>query len=225
MGDRSQRRPAGGPIQGAMNWPWSRSRASEVWRQVPRGAQRFAARDLTCVLGPLVDLSESGMRVRHEGRPGLRRGDLCVFTVESGKQSVRVQGRVAWVRRTSWSEFQMGIAFEDVRPGIRVALAQLARWGTIRLDRSVERTAGCTGEEAATAAVEVVDLYAIVGVKNDATPEEIRRAYHARAKETHPDTCKEADAAERFDELNKAFKVLCVPKLRSMYDDMRKRAA
>jgi curved DNA-binding protein CbpA len=61
------------------------------------------------------------------------------------------------------------------------------------------------------------DLYAILGVKEDATKKEIKNAYKQRAKETHPD--KEGGSEEAFKEVNEAFDVLGDDERRAVYDE------
>jgi DnaJ-class molecular chaperone len=65
------------------------------------------------------------------------------------------------------------------------------------------------------------DHYQLLGVKVDATPEEITRAYRAAMKRTHPDRAKagQREAAEaRALELNAAYAVLSKPESRRAYD-------
>ncbi|MDZ4180495.1 MAG: molecular chaperone DnaJ [Coriobacteriia bacterium] len=62
------------------------------------------------------------------------------------------------------------------------------------------------------------DYYALLGVSRDATESEIKKAFRHKARETHPDVCKEPDAEERFKAINEAYDVLSDPQKRSMYD-------
>ena len=66
--------------------------------------------------------------------------------------------------------------------------------------------------------VEYKDYYAILGVKRDAKPDEIRKAYRKLAKEFHPDVNKSAGAEEKYKEINEAYEVLKDPAKREKYD-------
>ncbi len=67
----------------------------------------------------------------------------------------------------------------------------------------------------------MLDLYEVLGVPEDATQEEIRRAYRAAARREHPDVSGRPDAAERMHLLNDAFRVLGDEKTRDAYDHGR----
>ena len=63
------------------------------------------------------------------------------------------------------------------------------------------------------------DYYATLGVKRDATPAEIKRAFRKLARQHHPDLKPGDKAAEaRFKEINEANEVLSDPDKRSKYD-------
>lgn len=62
------------------------------------------------------------------------------------------------------------------------------------------------------------DYYAMLGIPRDASPEEIRRAYHQAALRLHPDVNMEVGDTELFLDIQRAFEVLVDPELRAKYD-------
>lgn len=64
------------------------------------------------------------------------------------------------------------------------------------------------------------DYYKILGVARDADQEEIKRSYRRLARKYHPDVSKEANAEERFKEVQEAYEVLKDPEKRAAYDQL-----
>jgi DnaJ-class molecular chaperone len=64
------------------------------------------------------------------------------------------------------------------------------------------------------------DLYEVLGVKRDATIEQIKKAFLKLAKKWHPDANpgNESECAEHFKEANEAYEILTDPKQREAYD-------
>src|SRR5512143_3759295 len=62
------------------------------------------------------------------------------------------------------------------------------------------------------------DYYEILGVPRTASLDEIKTAFRKLARLYHPDVSKEADAEERFKEINEAYGVLSDPQKRARYD-------
>jgi molecular chaperone DnaJ len=70
------------------------------------------------------------------------------------------------------------------------------------------------------------DYYKELGVKRDASPEEIKRAYRRLAKKHHPDTNKsDPQAQEKFKQILEAYEALSDPQKRSRYDRVREFSA
>lgn len=69
--------------------------------------------------------------------------------------------------------------------------------------------------------MEFKDYYDIMGLAQDASQDEIKRAYRRLARKYHPDVSKEADAEVKFKELGEAYEVLKDPEKRAAYDQLR----
>jgi curved DNA-binding protein len=64
------------------------------------------------------------------------------------------------------------------------------------------------------------DYYAILGVKRDASADDIKTAYRRLARKFHPDVSKEKDAEEKFKEMAEAYETLRDPEKRGAYDQL-----
>ncbi|MEU4230773.1 molecular chaperone DnaJ [Nonomuraea sp. NPDC026600] len=62
------------------------------------------------------------------------------------------------------------------------------------------------------------DYYATLGVRRDASQEEIKKAYRRLARELHPDVNPDPTTQERFKEITQAYEVLSDANKRQMYD-------
>ncbi|HEX4061535.1 MAG TPA: molecular chaperone DnaJ [Streptosporangiaceae bacterium] len=62
------------------------------------------------------------------------------------------------------------------------------------------------------------DYYAVLGVRRDAGPDEIKKAYRRLARELHPDVNPDPETQERFKEITQAYEVLSDPEKRQMFD-------
>jgi molecular chaperone DnaJ len=62
------------------------------------------------------------------------------------------------------------------------------------------------------------DFYEVLGVERGAGDGEIKRAFRRLAQQWHPDVNADAEAHERFKEINEAYQVLSDPQRRQAYD-------
>ena len=62
------------------------------------------------------------------------------------------------------------------------------------------------------------DFYEVLGVPRNASTEEIKTAFRKLARQYHPDVNKDADAEEKFKEINEAYGVLSDAEKRARYD-------
>lgn len=62
------------------------------------------------------------------------------------------------------------------------------------------------------------DYYEVLGLQRDADGETIKRAFHALARNSHPDVADDPDAEVRFRELAEAYGVLSKREARLLYD-------
>ena len=61
-------------------------------------------------------------------------------------------------------------------------------------------------------------FYEILGIEDNASTEEIKRAYHQRARELHPDINSASEAETQFKAVNEAYETLSNPDTRAAYD-------
>lgn len=193
----------------------------------PRTDHRFAAQGLSCPIGEVADISASGMRIRCASRPPLSKGQIEHFTVAAGGRQLQVAAEVVWIRRPGLRSrtWHVGVRFSDQRPALRRLMEHLGEFGFFPESADeFRRTKTPRSAPTVSASIQVDDLYALFGLKPGADESAIRSAYHRLAQELHPDRSQVKNAAQRFAEISKAYKVLRDPDLRARYDEMLTRS-
>jgi curved DNA-binding protein len=66
------------------------------------------------------------------------------------------------------------------------------------------------------------DYYEILGVKRDASADDIRKAYRRLARKYHPDVSEDPRGEEKFKDVSEAYKTLKDPEARAAYDNLGK---
>lgn len=79
-----------------------------------------------------------------------------------------------------------------------------------------------SGLEGDFGVTEFKDYYTVLGVAEDASQDEIKKAYRRLARKFHPDVSEEADAEAQFKELGEAYEALKDPAKRRQYDELRR---
>lgn len=208
--------------------------AKPVRPEIPRQSERFLTSALVCPSGEVLDVSREGFRLSSPKKFAFKPGEVHQVVLRVGKQQVRVDARVQWVKRASLfpSRFEAGFRIVDARPGVGVAVLQMGQFGCIGSDSvdagspaEAEQQAQGAAEQPAqagvTASVEIEDLYQILGVEIDADAAVIKSAYRKLAQRHHPDHSEAPDAEAMFDRIAKAYSVLGDARRRDWYDRMR----
>lgn len=194
-------------------------------------AQRFATQGFTCMLGEILDLSASGMKVQCARKPELDRGKVLGMTVSSAFQRVSVQARVAWVSAApAGIGWHIGLQFVNLPRAAATAIEAMARYGFAAIEEPGPRrgrSIDAAREQNAAkprpmlqAGIDCENLYALLGLNATADEEQITAAYHKRLEEFQKTSGKRLDSAERIDLLNKAYSILNDPRSRAEYDRM-----
>ena len=199
-------------------WPNSRSKKWEQGQvDETRRATRFpVAAMLTCPLGDVVDLSTTGMRVRSDKKPPVRKGQTLEMVLRSGNRQLRIRGEIVWIRKAGRDGFDTGLRFGTLSPSVESALGALAQLGYIPAkDENRPKTGAKIDIQAK---MRLPDYYRILGVARTASTDEIRHAYRDLARRYHPDVSEAKNAEEHFKRINESYRTLNNQKQREAYD-------
>ena len=209
------------------------SRLKPKTEKRPRAFTRYTPDEVTCELGPLLDLSRGGLRTRIQGKCAHKPGDKIKTFIKCEQGKIVLDAQVRWVRRKGLSAFELGLLFLDLDPNTATAIEVLAEYGfigqtapgyTAKLSdafnnqrnrkRKFRPLPNRTGPD-------TLDYYELLGVSPAASERDIKRAYRMLAKECHPDTAAEDHDPARFIALNGAYEILIDPAKRAKYDRKR----
>ncbi|HED54020.1 MAG TPA: hypothetical protein ENJ00_07440 [Phycisphaerales bacterium] len=209
-----------------------RSKAPSKRLHMPRNAERFHTNTLTCPIGTVRDVSETGFRLSSRKKFALKKGETHSIKIRSGSKQISMAVRVQWVRRVCWfpAAYEAGFQIIDPRPGVGQALRQLGQFGFASTDQQptgADRSHNKSGphkkaepSDRPSAFVEMENLYDILKVDRSATASEIKSAYRRLVKLYHPDHNSDENAVEVFELISKAYSVLRDPTRRAWYDKM-----
>lgn len=86
-------------------------------------------------LGEVIDLSASGIRVLHKGKPPLGIGDTFTIKVQSRESDLAVSlpARIVWIESAGRRKQHIGMTFLDLDDATQSRLARLARYACDQL--------------------------------------------------------------------------------------------
>ena len=193
-----------------------------------RRAERHENSALSCQIGAVVNISSSGMKIKCEGKPPIKVGQIIDTKLDSGSQRVSVQASVIWLKRRGFKSFNVGMKFINMKNSLKAAIESLAKFGYIDLEAAVRQKQPKSdgpgkghSKPPIKAPVELPDYYAILGVRHDATASQIKKAYHKLAREYHPDSIKSDAFTAKLTEVNQAYSALRSNQSRRTYDSRR----
>jgi len=172
---------------------------------------RFATNVITCSLGDVVDLSAGGIRLRGRGKTPVCRGQIVPLTLKAHESEAHTKARVVHIRRVGLRTWEAGFAFVDLRPSLVADIEHLGRTGEIPQWTYIP-------PRMVRAEATLPDYYGALGLKQNASLEDIRKSFHARAKKYHPDVNPDPAVSGKFMKMLEAYKVLKDPDKRKNYD-------
>ncbi|MHC4991545.1 MAG: DnaJ domain-containing protein [Planctomycetota bacterium] len=200
-----------------------RGRKGEAKR--PRSAQRHQTNLIRCDLGDLLDLSQTGMRIKCDSKPPVKVGQMIQMTLRSPGDKLPVVGKIVWLRRKGLRAYQIGIMFVNVTRRQAENLESLAMFGFVQKAASKAR-AKQTEDQGSTisATIELPNYFEILGLEPEADGEAVHQAYRALARKFHPDVCHDPDGQERFIKIAEAYEILKDSKRRESLSQQHRKA-
>jgi hypothetical protein len=200
-------------------WPWSKRPDSQPDNsgENRRRAERIQSAVLACDLGPIHDVSSSGVRIRLPRKPPLSAGQELQLELSAPTDGIGLRARVVRVQSLGGGRYDVAIEFVEISESNAKAVDSLARYG-----RRTPPGAFASEErrDKLVAALRLPDYYEILGLATTATIDEVHAAYRAMARKYHPDICHEDGAHQRFCLINDAHATLADAGRRAEYDTL-----
>jgi DnaJ-domain-containing protein 1 len=112
-----------------MRWtPFASNPSEESSRQANR-AERFLCDTMVCPLGPIADISATGIRVRCTESAPVAVGEIMPLALSSNGQSLRIKARVVRIKKKFFKVAEIAFQFVELSPSQAAAVVQLARFG------------------------------------------------------------------------------------------------
>ena len=195
-----------------------------------RTSPRLGLTEVSCEQGTVCDVSLTGMQVSCPGAAPVGMNEPVRFHARCYGKQIAIEGNVVWIKRPGkvFGPSRFGVRF--IEPGgiAAKALMHLANVGVWpeKLEAGTsapsapepERDTTNDAPDDPTVQIEVIDLYALLGVEQDADERSIRTAYRTKVKQWHPDTCDDPQAAIRLEMVVGASRVLLDTQARREYD-------
>lgn len=96
-------------------------------RKERRQRNRVMCEGLSCTIGKVIGLSGTGMRIRSRGWCRIRQDDRISLTLRSSELTLKLNARIAWVKKIGVFQYEAGMAFVDLNPEQTSQLGLLAQ--------------------------------------------------------------------------------------------------
>ena len=187
--------------------------------------ERHENNALSCQIGSVVNISSSGMRLKCESKPPIKVGQIIDIKLDSGSQRVSVQASVIWIKRRGFRSFIVGMQFVNISDSLKERIDTLGKFGYIDLEAATPKKQSKSDDPGKRrskppikATVKLPDYYAILGVGQDATASQIKKAYHKMLHKYHPDSVKSNSFTAELTKVNQAYSILRSNQSRRTYD-------
>lgn len=173
-------------------------------------------------------MSATGMRLHCEKKPPVVVGNVYTTRIRFDDGAMPLQVQVRWIKRRGLRQYELGLQFVALKSGADRVLEAVAKFGMASAAKhaggtSTSGKAGVKNNRSAgrtKVSTDLPDYFAVMKLRRDATPQEIKTNYRKLAVALHPDRSDAPDAMEQFERLHEAYQVLSDSKRRAAYLEM-----